>query len=110
MGDWATGRLSSSSSSGKLGSLEDSSDALLTNILEDWDSHPLPRTPPPREEILGNGSPKPPPRLSSGDITEEMGLEKASDSLGEWVGVNATNPFEDGGDTGSAADGRDVAS
>ena len=61
-------------------------------------------------EILGNVSLKPPPRLgqSNGDITEEIELWSASDSLGEWVGANATNPFEDRGDTGPVFGGRDV--
>jgi len=39
-----------------------------------------------------------------------MGPGYASDSLGECVGVNATNPFDDGGDTGSVVGGRDVFS
>ena len=40
---------------------------------------------------------------------DDIGLGN-SDSLGECVGVNATNPFEDGGDAGSAVVGRDVVS
>ena len=47
----ATGRLSSSSSS-RLGSLDDSSGASSTNTLEDRGSHPRPRASPPRVEIL----------------------------------------------------------
>jgi len=86
------GRLSSSSSSGRLGSLDDSSDAPLTNILEDRDPCSPPRASPARDEMFGTH-----PQNHRRGRDDRRG-DWLMDSLGKWVGVNATNPFEDGGD------------